>query len=178
MTIRTHRSLYTHNDSLTVSYDRNFFCCRCPFSFQFDIFVRDITRYAEAEAHSKIRVSQALSIGVTSYAVDKRLEFPFVTLPDFEGRAGKSMKLSDSEGISWTPFVAASQREEWETYTEQEGTKWIRNSLDNAGMENRGVPTYQTNIHGGTLRDGTIQRVYGPVVLLGESLSGMYAPIW
>lgn len=86
--------------------------------------------------------------------------------------------MSDSEGINWTPFVAASQRKEWETYTEQEGTKWIRNSLDNAGMENKGVPTYQTNIHGGILTDGTVQRVYGPVVLLGESLSGMFAPIW
>eukprot|EP00977_Amphora_coffeiformis_P008537 scaffold1933_cov165-Amphora_coffeaeformis.AAC.5 len=147
-------------------------------SLTFNVFSRDITRYAEAEARSKIQVSQALSISFTSYAMDKGLEFPFVTLSDFEGRVAKAIQLSDSEGIGWTPFVNASQRGEWEAYTAEEGTKWIRNSLDSVGMENVGVPSYQTVIHGDTLPDGTVERVYGPVVLLGEYLSGMYAPSW
>jgi len=148
------------------------------FEKDFNVFSRDITRYAEAEARSKIQVSQALSISFTSYAMDKGLEFPFVTLSDFEGRVAKAIQLSDSEGIGWTPFVNASQRGEWEAYTAEEGTKWIRNSLDSVGMENVGVPSYQTVIHGDTLPDGTVERVYGPVVLLGEYLSGMYAPSW
>ena len=132
----------------------------------------------QAAVHSKVQVAKALSISFTSYALDKGVEFPFVTLPDFEMRAAKAMNLSDSRGIGWTPFVTVAQRGEWEKFTEREGPTWIRTSLDATGLENTAIPPYHTIIHGGYSSDGTSQAIDGPANSAGETLRGIYAPTW
>lgn len=54
--------------------------------------------------------------------------WPFVTIPAFEALAARVMEQTGSETMTMIHYVMEEQRDEWETYTQQNGAKWIEES--------------------------------------------------
>ncbi|KAL7580183.1 hypothetical protein ACA910_012934 [Epithemia clementina (nom. ined.)] len=104
------------------------------FESEFKGFAKELERITEASASSKFSVARSLSITITSYAVDKDLYFPFVTLPDFEIRTEEARALSEAEVIVFIPLVNEAQQEQWEQYA-QDHQLWIRLGLDRQGLQ-------------------------------------------
>lgn len=110
---------------------------------------------------------------MTSYALDKDISFPKVTLPDFEVRVAKARQLSNSDAIVWFPLVDDSERKDWERYTATAGPKWLRSALDQSGMEDVEIPDFSTSI-----MDSTGTSAKGPTLTGDETLSGKYSVCW
>ena len=108
---------------------------------------------------------------MTSYALDRGLSFPFVTVPDFEVRASKARELSGAEGIVWNPLVDESQRRAWENYTTYEAPIWMRESFDTLGM-NEELPTVAPFVH--SFGDP----VKGPIFTDSGPLAQKYSITW
>lgn len=64
----------------------------------------------------------ALSVTITSHAMQSGEEFPTVTLPDYETRAANTRILADGVYIFWLPLVEDHQRADWEAYAGQHST--------------------------------------------------------
>lgn len=93
----------------------------------------DIARASQASARSKFEVSESMALGTTSVSLDREDPFPFVTIPDFEVQASKSLELSDTDLLAYAPLVSLPLRSQWETYA-QENQGWLRESLDVVGL--------------------------------------------
>lgn len=93
----------------------------------------DIARTSQASARSKFEVSESMALGTTSVSLDREDPFPFVTIPDFEVQASKSLELSDTDLLAYVPLVSLPLRSQWETYA-QENQGWLRESLDVVGL--------------------------------------------
>ena len=113
-----------------------------------------------------------MAISLTSYALDREATFPKVTLPDFQIRAEKAKQMSTSDAIVWFPLVEDAERQDWEEYTAIAGPEWIRQSLDQSGMEDAEIPEFSTQIHNGK------EVVDGPIFTGDETLSNKYSVSW
>ena len=75
---------------------------------------------------SKYEVAESMALSATSFAMDKNMTFPFVTIPDFEVQASNSRELSDTDLLSFCPLVTRAQQTEWEGMRTPEGGKrWL-----------------------------------------------------
>ena len=117
--------------------------------------------------------SKSLSISITSYSLDSGNAFPFVTLPNYEIRVAKALKISNSDAIAWFPLVAQDQRQAWEEYSVTEAPIWLRTALDQSGREDEPVPDFVPVIH-----DGQGSAVDGPMFEGTEGLGGYYSVSW
>ena len=61
-----------------------------------------------------------MSSSITSYATEHQLEFPFVTVPNFELLGSHLRATSGSHIVHWMPFVTDDERSAWEHYAMQE----------------------------------------------------------
>jgi hypothetical protein len=89
--------------------------------FLFANTVRDITLF---RVESMFEAFQGLGETLTAHAIDQNLTFPFVTLPMFEVAGQHARAQSRNELISYAPFVAADEKEEWEQYA-GENLEWL-----------------------------------------------------
>ena len=65
--------------------------------------------------------------------MDKGIQFPWVTVPDFEVQASNSRELSDTDLLAWCPLVPRDEAQAWGDYvTENQG--WYLESLEFLGM--------------------------------------------
>lgn len=118
-------------------------------------------------------MAQSLAISLTSYALDRGIQFPYVTLPDFEIRVAKARELSHSDAISWSPLVYETQVEMWEKYASDEGPVWLRESLDESGLEDADIPDFNPRVH-----NSTGELVEESVFDDDHMLQGMYSVSW
>jgi hypothetical protein len=58
----------------------------------------------------------SLATTVTSYSLDAKQTFPFVTIPNFEIRGSDSRVQADATSIAWLPLVTDETRDAWEEY--------------------------------------------------------------
>lgn len=106
----------------------------CSILQQFQLYARDVARASQASARSKYEVAESMGLSTTSIATDKDLEFPFVTIPNFEVQAGNARELSDTDLLVYCPLVTrGEQQTEWETYSSK-NQGWLGESLDFLGM--------------------------------------------
>jgi hypothetical protein len=75
----------------------------------------------------KLGAIDALSVAITSLAVDINTTWPFFNLPDFAFRAANTRELADAASIALLPFVTVENREEWEAYS-IENDQWLEDS--------------------------------------------------
>lgn len=61
----------------------------------------------------------ALSVAITSYALDTNATFPFVTVPHMELRGASTRILTKSVATNYVPLVSDEDRLEWEAYATQ-----------------------------------------------------------
>ena len=137
------------------------FSCR-----QFDLYAEDVARSARSSIQGVIEVGNSISIAFTSYALDRGLSFPKVTLPDFQVRVDKAIQITRSDAIIWYPLVDDTERQDWEDYTVTAGPEWLRSALDQSGQEDAEIPEFSTQIH-----NFQGQPVEGPLVTGDETLS-------
>lgn len=114
-----------------------------------------------------------MALTTTSLALDRNLEFPLVTVPDFEVVASNARELSDVDLLGLSPLIRGrDQREEWENYSARE-QGWLRESLDSAGMTDVDpgpIPTEIVNTRDFLLPDHNEG--------LHPDMSDMWAPLW
>jgi hypothetical protein len=58
----------------------------------------------------------SMATGITSYALDAKQTFPFVTIPHFEIRGSDLRVQADATIIHWTPLITDETRVAWEDY--------------------------------------------------------------
>lgn len=58
----------------------------------------------------------SLSASITSYALESQSNFPNVTIPDFEVKAGATRILAQSTFVMYMPLVTDDTRRQWESY--------------------------------------------------------------
>jgi hypothetical protein len=58
----------------------------------------------------------SMATAITSYALDTKQTFPFVTIPHFEIRGSDLRIQADAAIILWTPLVTDETRVAWEDY--------------------------------------------------------------
>ena len=119
-----------------------------------------------AKFGDKVHFAQSLGISLTSYAVDKGLEFPFISLPDFNVRTSKVRDLTDSDGITWLPLVDQTERKTWEAYAANNAHLWTT-------TESGFAPPIPPLIH-----DGEENPIDGPLLQDDSLLSGKYVVSW
>lgn len=64
----------------------------------------------------------SLSNSITSFALESKADFPFVTLPHFEVLGSDARAQGGSHLIHWCPLVTDDNRDDWETYAN--ATRW------------------------------------------------------
>jgi len=143
------------------------------FRNDFRLYARDIARASQASARSKYEVAESMALSTTSLALDKGLQFPFVTVPDFEIVASNARELSDTDLLAMCPLIKGrEQRQEWEDYSVRE-QGWLRESLDVVGMTNVDPGLIPTEIH--DTRDFLLPNHNEG---LHPDMIDMWAPLW
>ena len=71
----------------------------------------------EATFNDRMEVMRDMAEDYTSYAKDANQTWPFVTLPDVEYRARRTAKLAKLLFMIQVPIIEASNRQEWESYS-------------------------------------------------------------
>jgi hypothetical protein len=59
----------------------------------------------------------SMATAITSYALDTKQTFPFVTVPNFEIRGSDLRVQADSLTVQWMPLVTDETRTAWEAYS-------------------------------------------------------------
>jgi hypothetical protein len=77
----------------------------------------------------KLGAIDALSVAVTSLAVDSGKTFPFFTVPDFEFRAANTKELADATGLYYVPLVTETDRADWEDFVSK-NLAWVDSAID------------------------------------------------
>eukprot|EP00977_Amphora_coffeiformis_P006885 scaffold1506_cov179-Amphora_coffeaeformis.AAC.22 len=120
----------------------------------------------------KLAALSSFSVSATAYARAQNKTFPFVTMNDYQQRAGSIREVVDCLLVYSIYAVTVEQRADWENYTQnEENNKWIADDLAyqveegiNVGLQSPWVPF--------------IYR-FGPDLLpVPEDGPGPYAPIW
>lgn len=122
---------------------------------------------------NKISVAESFSIVLTSYALDRGREFPFVTLPDYEMRAAKARALAQASSLIWIPLVDQKDQLEWENYAREVAPEWVRDSMDVSGMQDLPTLSFPDGIH-----DGLGNLVTQPFPTENDWLKGKYSVLW
>jgi hypothetical protein len=138
----------------------------------------------------------SMATAITSYSLDAKQTFPFVTIPNFEVRGSDLRVQADATSIVWLPLVTDETRDEWEAYA-----MINRSQMDEAFLEDAKLRTKQDDEFGltnsistgiqmlqqsqqGTIPDGIgyQSRIWstgeiGPLGIEAEG-SGPYLPLW
>ncbi|CAB9526880.1 sensor kinase/phosphatase LuxQ [Seminavis robusta] len=91
-----------------------------------------------------IGAASSLSTDITSYALDKNLTFPFVTLPDFALKGSNFRIHSGSHVVHWLPLVTDERRGEWQDFAYEN-----REQIDDA---------FEVDLYQRTLQDQQLGR--------------------
>jgi hypothetical protein len=139
----------------------------------------------------------SMATAITSYSLDAKQTFPFVTIPNFEIRGSDLRLQADATSIVWLPLVTDEARAAWEEYALSN-----RSQMDKAFVEDvkrrdkqddefgltktssTGVRMLQQSDQETILDDGTgyHPKIWstGDVVTAGDEAegSGPYLPLW
>jgi hypothetical protein len=76
---------------------------------------RIIESFHDAVEH-RLGAINSMATDITSYSLDAKQTFPFVTIPNFEIRGSNLRVQADATAISWLPLVTDETRDAWEEY--------------------------------------------------------------
>jgi hypothetical protein len=140
----------------------------------------------------------SMATAITSYSLDAKQTFPFVTIPNFELRGSDLRAQADATGILWMPLVTDETRVAWEEYALTNRYQIDEAFLEDAkrrekqdakfGLTNTssstGIRMLQQSQQGTILDDGTgyNPRIWsnGAIGPAGDDAegSGPYLPVW
>jgi hypothetical protein len=145
----------------------------------------------------RLEAMNSMSTTITSYSLDTKQSFPFVTIPHFEIRGSDLRVQADTTNIIWMPLVTDETRDAWEEYAlinrsqideaYLEDVKQIERQDDEFGLthtSSSGIRMLQQSQNGTIPNDGTgyQPRIWssgavGPPGVEAEG-NGPYLPIW
>jgi hypothetical protein len=102
-------------------------------------YATEIFEVSQITARSIVDTISVLSVTITSYAFEKKANWPFVTIPDFERRGAQVVKLSGAKYLAFCPLVNETNLPTWEQWS-VENQDWIpqvkeaRNMGDNSSL--------------------------------------------
>jgi hypothetical protein len=140
----------------------------------------------------------SLATAITSYSLDTKQTFPFVTIPNFEIRGSDLRVQADATNIFWMPLVTDETRDAWEEYAlinrsqidvayledakqrkKQDDEFGLSNSSNNTGNRMLQQPQQGTILNDGT---GYKPSIWSPGDISpgGDDAegSGPYLPLW
>jgi hypothetical protein len=121
----------------------------------------------------KLGALDALSVAITSLAVDTGAAWPNFTMPDFEFRAANTQELADA-ALALLPYVDAGTCLGWEAYS-VENPQWVQDSL---AFQETVVSCRQLSTP--TIQNETADEIYhieeGKKKV--DETSGHYFPMW
>jgi hypothetical protein len=139
----------------------------------------------------------SMATSITSYSLDAKQTFPFVTIPNFEIRGSDLRVQADAASILWMPLVTDETRVAWEVYALTNRSQFDESILEDAkrrekqdgdfGLTNTsstGISLLQQSQQNNILNDGTgyHPRIWsnGAIDPEGEEPkgSGAYLPLW
>jgi hypothetical protein len=145
----------------------------------------------------RLKAINSMSTAITSYSLDAKQTFPFVTIPNFEIRGSDLRVQADAKNIIWMPLVTDETRDAWEQYALANRCQIDEAFLEDAkrrgkqdeefgltNTSNIGNRMLQQSQQGTILNDGTgyHPRIWstGAIVPAGDEAegSGPYLPLW
>jgi hypothetical protein len=87
-------------------------------------YATEIFEVSQITARSIVDTISAMSVTITSYAFEKKVDWPFVTIPDFERRGNQVVKLSGAKYLAFCPLVNEINLPAWEQWS-VENQDWI-----------------------------------------------------
>jgi hypothetical protein len=147
---------------------------------------------------NRLGAINAMATAITSYSLDAKQSFPFVTIPNFEIRGSDLRVEADATGIIWMPLVTDETRVAWEDYALTNRSQIDKDFLEDAkqregqdakfGLTNTssstGIRLLQQSQQATILDDGTgyHPRIWsnGAISPAGDEAegSGPYLPTW
>jgi class 3 adenylate cyclase len=103
------------------------------FGLQFENFAKQVMESTENKANRKFRSLTVLSKTITSHVRSADMNWPLVSIPDFEVRTGEFRELAEAELIAFAPIVPKEEKKRWEAYAVKE-QGWIQEGLDFQGL--------------------------------------------
>jgi len=76
-----------------------------------------VTKSFRSQLERTLFASDTLSNEITAFAIGTNATLPFVTLPDFEFLASSARATANSVFISYSPYITADLKDEWEAYS-------------------------------------------------------------
>jgi len=125
------------------------------FEDDFKTFADEISRVAKADLESKFVVAEGLSIATTSFAEEKGVAFPLVTMPDWERRTQKALEMTGADLIVMSPLVDFGMESEWLSYSQVE-SGWIHEGLEVQGLTHINPGAVPAFLHPVDNADGTV----------------------
>ena len=94
------------------------------FEIQYDGSAQKILDTFDAILKEMAAIS-GVGVAATAHSVDHHIEWPYLTLSNFQERAGNARELSKALSASISPLVRADQLEAWEAYVRSEENYWM-----------------------------------------------------
>ncbi|CAB9496580.1 Receptor-type guanylate cyclase gcy [Seminavis robusta] len=130
----------------------------------------------------EMRAVSGLGVASISHATDTESKWPFVTLTNFQQRAGNARQLSGALMVSIAPRVTFNQVEEWDDFVQGKDSYWIDEGL--AFQEELGLNgfEYGPNIEKSHVTDRKVDLMHSfdesGAAVLESSFSEYYLPVW
>ena len=67
----------------------------------------------------------SVGVSITTHSINNGQTFPFVTLPNFENRAGNARHMSGALFVGIAPIVTRDNFEAWDEYIMGESNFWM-----------------------------------------------------
>ena len=80
-------------------------------------YASEIIEVSQITAKQIFATTNAMSITTTSYALDQKLTWPYVTIPHFGQRGDQILELSGALFLALSPLVPKNQLIDWESYS-------------------------------------------------------------
>jgi hypothetical protein len=122
---------------------------------------------------SRLGAINSMSTAITSYALDAKQTFPFVTIPHFEIRGSDLRVQADTAVIRWMPLVTDETRVAWEDYALTN-----RYQIDDAFEQNAKQREAQDIRFGFTNTTGTGDQMFQQEVNMLDDGTGYHPKIW
>ena len=106
-----------------------------------DDYASEIVSASHLTTENVITVLNSMSIAITTHALDKNDEWPFVTMPFFDAQAQQVLEASEANFVSFCPLVTSDQRSGWEEWMVSNNRKDISPFIYRHVTTNKGVKT-------------------------------------
>lgn len=87
------------------------------FEAMIEDYSNELLEVSTLQGQAKVATLNGFATTITSYALDSKADWPYVTLPHWERRVEQIMRISGAVNLGFAPLVEEVEREQWKNYT-------------------------------------------------------------